>query len=194
MEKLIIASNNAGKIQELKEMTANHFVVVSMQEAGFLEDIVEDGHTFLQNAQIKARVIFAKTHCATLSDDSGLCVDALGGEPGVYSARYAKDHDNDANIQAVLDKMQGVKDRRAKFVCAMCYIDKQGKEYALVGESFGEIAKARRGHNGFGYDSIFVSQDLGVTFAEANFLQKKSVSHRARAFEKLKQVWGINPQ
>jgi len=188
MQKLVIASNNDGKIREFKDLFGHKFDVMSMAEAGFDMDIAETGSTFEQNATIKANAIYDFTKCAVIADDSGLCCDALDGKPGVLSARYFSDHDNDVNIDAVLKDMADKKNRKAKFVCAICYIDTHKNKTVVMGECNGNIAYERRGTNGFGYDSIFVSDQLGCTFAEATLAQKQSVSHRAISINKLMNI------
>ena len=147
---------------------------------------MEDGKTFAENARIKAAFYQQQTGCACLADDSGLVVDALGGEPGVYSARYAGVHGDDAlNRKTLLKNMQGVTDRRAKFVSAVVLYRQDGSFVTGEGETLGVIIDKERGENGFGYDSLFLSDDLGVTFGEASDEEKNSVSHRSRALSDL---------
>ena len=193
MKRLIVASNNAHKIVEIKAILSKFlFEVVSMKEAGIDIDIVEDGDTFIDNAVIKAKAIkeiFKDDF--VLSDDSGLMVDALEGAPGVFSARYAGEHgDSDKNNEKLLREMKGVseKDRGAQFVCAMCFVDDKGEIINVQGEIRGRIIEDYRGGSGFGYDPLFFVSDKGMTFAEMGAEEKNSISHRGRALEKLSNV------
>jgi len=202
MKKIIIASNNKDKIAEIAAMLKGRFEVLSMREAGLNIDIDETGTTFDENAVIKAKVCFAHTGLPCLADDSGLCVDTLGGAPGVYSAEYAARYleslgDNsletighysqdmsDANVDLVLRNLKGITDRCAKFVCVMAYYD--GKNAILGhGETHGEILLAREGNGGFGYDPIFFSYETGKSFGSTASADKNAVSHRRRALEDL---------
>jgi len=200
MQKLIIASNNKDKIAEISAMLKGRFEVLSMKDTGLDLDIEETGTTFKDNALIKAKACFEASGLASLADDSGLCVDALGGEPGVYSAEYAVRHfkalgDNhlekvghysddmsNANVDLVLDKMKGKQNKKAKFVCAMAYFDGE-KQVFGYGETAGEILQQRQGVAGFGYDPIFFSHELNTSFGLALPEDKNSVSHRRRALE-----------
>lgn len=185
MEKIIIASNNQGKIIEFKNLLGNQFNAVSMMEYGIEIDIAETGTSFVENAIIKAQIIYQQTNCAVIADDSGLCIDALGGLPGIKSARFVSDHDNETNIMGVLDKMKKYTNRNAQFVCAIAYINKSGKLITAQGETKGHIAYKKIGENGFGYDSIFIADELGITFAQATFEQKQMTSHRVKALQNL---------
>lgn len=190
--KLIIASNNKGKIREIKEMLGNYFdEVLSMREAGIDLDVVEDGTTFLENARKKAHETLALVKdAAVLADDSGLEVDALGGEPGVYSARYADDgHDDQANNKKLLDNLANVPDekRGANFACAMV-LSRHGKEdIDSIGRCYGYILREPQGENGFGYDPLFYYPDFGVSFAQATPEQKNEVSHRRKALNGIRE-------
>ena len=190
MKKIIFASHNKGKIKEVKELLPG-YEILSLAEVGFNEDIEETGATFAENSLIKAKTIFDSCHAAALADDSGLCVEALDGAPGVYSARYAGEDGNDAkNRKLLLENMQGVANRKAKFVTVATFIDEIGVVTQAVGETHGTILFEETGTNGFGYDSLFLSDDLGKSFGMATAEEKDAVSHRARAlknlFEKLK--------
>ena len=193
MKRLIVASNNAHKIDEIKAILSKFsFEVVSMKEVGIDIDIVEDGDTFIDNAVIKAKAIkeiFKEDF--VLSDDSGLMVDALGGAPGVFSARYSGEHgDSEKNNEKLLREMKGVpeKDRGAQFVCAMCFIDDKGDIINVKGEIKGKIIEDYRGGSGFGYDPLFFVPNKGMTFAEMGAEEKNSLSHRSRALEQLSNV------
>lgn len=192
--KLVIASNNKGKIREIKEMIGQHFDdVLSLREAGIDLDVVEDGKTFLENARKKAHeALRLLPDCAVLADDSGLEVDALGGAPGVYSARYAGEgHDDAANNAKLLEALSDVPEekRTADFACAMVLSRNGMDDIESVGRVYGTILREPQGENGFGYDPLFYYPEFGCTFAQASQEQKNSVSHRKNAlsgiFEKL---------
>ena len=181
MKKLVVASNNAGKLKEIKEILKDKYEVVSMGELGYNEDIVEDGQTFYENALIKAKTVSEALGCDALADDSGLCVEALNGEPGVYSARYAGGHGDDkANRDLLLKNLEGKENRKAKFVSSIVLYKTDGTVVEGVGETFGTIGFTEEGTNGFGYDCIFISDDLGVSFGLASQEDKNKVSHRYR--------------
>ena len=190
--KLIIASNNKGKIREYKQLLEPFgYDVVSQREAGIDIEVEETGTTFAENSALKARAIYELKKCAVLADDSGLVVDALGGEPGVYSARYGG-CDNDADrVALILKKMSGVKNenRSAHFVCTIHFIKANGEEIAVEGRVYGKIGYEPLGENGFGYDPIFMYENK--SFAQVSAEVKNSVSHRANALkaliEKLKE-------
>ena len=190
-KRLIIASNNAGKLREFKELLAPYgFDVVSMREAGFDEEIIEDGDTFEENAHIKARAVFEATGEPTIADDSGLEIDFLDGAPGVYSARYAGEGATDADRCAkVLNEMHGVARelRDARFVCTIYFIYAEDDEYSVRGEVSGYIGDEPLGDNGFGYDPIFMVSD-DESMATISEDEKNRISHRAVAFEKLSEI------
>lgn len=182
MKKIIVASGNKGKLREISEILKGKYEVIPMSEAGFTGDIVEDGSTFYENALKKAKTVSEALGEDALADDSGLCVNALGGKPGIYSARYSGEHGNDAlNRKKLLEEMSGVEDRTAKFVAAIVVYKKDGTIIKGDGETFGKIAYKEEGNGGFGYDSIFISDDLGKSFGLATDDEKNSVSHRKRA-------------
>lgn len=187
-QTLVVASNNAHKIEEIKAILSNRFELLSMEEIGFKEDIIEDGSTFIENAFIKARTINTKYNCNCFADDSGLVIEALDNEPGVYSARYAGEPvDHQKNIEKVLEKMQGINNRNAKFVTVIALI-LDGEEYYFEGEVVGSITTERSGEKGFGYDPIFMPNGYNVTFAEMNEKQKNAISHRARALAQMEMA------
>jgi len=184
--KLIIATNNQKKLKEMRAILLKYFdSVQSLREAGIDHETVEDGTTFEENAIKKAREIAQISGCAAVADDSGLVVDALDGETGIYSARYAGGHGDDiANLNLVLEKMQGKVQRSARFVCALAYVN--GEETAVFrGEMEGEINHAPVGENGFGYDPIFFLPEYGCTSAEISPEEKNQISHRAKAIKQL---------
>ena len=186
MKKLVAASDNKGKIREIKEILSGKYEVVSMSEAGFKGEITEDGETFFENALKKAKTVSQALNADALADDSGLCVNALDGAPGVYSARFSGVHGDDAaNRKLLVEKLNGKENRRAKFVSSVVLYRTDGSYVEGRGETFGYIGEKEKGENGFGYDSLFVSDDLGKTFAEATDAEKNSVSHRFRALTDL---------
>ena len=190
-KRLIIASNNAGKIREFKELLSPYgFEVISMRDAGFNGDIVEDGETFEENAHIKARTVFEATGEPTIADDCGLEIDFLDGAPGVYSARYAGENATDEERCAkVLNEMHGVARelRDARFVCTLYFIYAEDDEYSVRGEVNGYIGYEPQGKNGFGYDPIFMLND-DESMADLDEAEKNRISHRAMAFRKLSEI------
>ena len=188
--ELIVASNNSGKIREYKDIFAPlGYRVLSQREKGIVLEVEETGGTFAENAALKARAIWERTHCAVISDDSGLEVEALGGEPGIYSARYKGLPTEHARRLAILDGLRGAANRRARFVCCICFIDETGRERLFEGVWNGAIAEAEQGDSGFGYDPIFVSEDGGgKTTASLPISFKETYSHRARAVRLLLQA------
>ena len=188
--KLAIATNNQHKLQEIRAILGDSFEeLLSLKDLGIDVDVEETGTTLEENALIKARAILSLSGIATLADDTGLMVDALKGAPGVYSARYAgEEHDDAKNRALLLKNLDGVKDRSAHFatVIALCYPD--GKTLTASGRVNGEILLSERGTEGFGYDSLFFSTELGKTFAEATQAEKNSVSHRGRALRAMLEL------
>ena len=181
--KLIIASNNAHKLEEIRAILGGTFEeILSLREAGIEHETVEDGVTFAENAAKKAREIAEISGCCALADDSGLCVDALGGAPGVYSARFAGEHGNDAaNRRRLLREMENIDDRAAHFTCSMALVRPDGSMTAAEGFVYGEIARAEAGENGFGYDSLFYLPERGCTMAQLPPEEKNEISHRHNA-------------
>ena len=187
--KIAIATNNPNKLREIRAILGGFFdEALSLSDLGIDIDIEETGTTLTENALIKARTIRDLTGLPALADDSGLMVDALGGAPGVYSARYAgEEHDDKKNNALLLKNLEG-KPRDAKFcsVIALCYPD--GRELTAEGSAPGVILEEERGTGGFGYDPLFFSPELGKTFAEATPEQKNSVSHRSRALRAMLEL------
>lgn len=190
--KLAIATNNQHKLQEIKAVLGGQFEqLLSLKDLGINTDVEETGSTLEENALIKARAIESLCHIPTLADDTGLMVDALNGAPGVYSARYAGEEHNDANNRALLLKnLKGQENRKAHFATVIAIVFPNGDFITSNGRVEGEILQEERGNEGFGYDSLFYSYELGKTFAQASQEEKNSVSHRGRALrnmvEKLK--------
>jgi XTP/dITP diphosphohydrolase len=191
MKKIIFASNNKGKIREVKEILSPlGFDVISQKEAGFNFEAEETGTTFAENSAIKAHALFEKSKSAVIADDSGLCIDALDGQPGVYSSRFAGENATDEEKYLyVLEKMKDVPDekRTARFVCNICYIDEEGNEKHIEGKCEGKIAKEPKGENGFGYDPIFVVGDKSM--AQLTEAEKNKISHRGNALKGLKEYF-----
>ena len=185
MKKLVFATNNQHKLEEARAITAGKFELLSLADIDCHDDIPETAPTLEGNALIKARWIFDRYGFDCFADDTGLMVDALGGEPGVLSARYAgPGHDSEANMKKLLANMEGKPDRKAHFSTAVALI-LDGKEYIFEGRVDGTIASEPGGENGFGYDPVFVADETGRRFAEMTTEEKNSISHRGRAMRKL---------
>ncbi len=199
--ELILASRNKKKIREMETILATHFPgvrVLSLDDVGYVGDIEENGETFEENALIKARTAMeasgrkiaaiADDRIAAIADDSGLSVDALNGAPGVYSARYAGGHGDDAANNALLLKNLShlpVEQRTARFVCCIALVYPDGREITVRGETEGLIIDDARGNGGFGYDPYFYYEPFGKTFAELSADEKNAISHRGKAIAKL---------
>ena len=179
LTKLIAASGNEGKIKEIVKIFKG-VEIIPMHDAGFEGDIEENGQSFRENAYIKAKAVCDKLGLPALADDSGLCVDYLGGAPGIFSARFSGEGPA-ANRALLLEKLRGAHDRRAHFECAVCLCLPDGRKLFGVGQTFGSILEEERGKHGFGYDCLFYSDDLKKSFGEASAREKNKVSHRARA-------------
>ena len=184
MEKLIVASNNKNKLKEFAAILGSRYEIVSMREAGIDADIEENGTTFEANALIKAEYVAKVTGCAAIADDSGLEVDALGGAPGVYSARYCGRHgDDEANNDLLLEHLKNVPaPRTGRYVAAIALVRPGKAAIVRRGTCDGEILFERRGTGGFGYDPLFVCE-TGETFAEVSAETKNAISHRKRGIE-----------
>jgi XTP/dITP diphosphohydrolase len=193
LNSIVIASNNKHKIAEIKAILKDRFDnIYSLSDIGLEIDVVEDGETFFENALKKAKEVSKASGMIALADDSGLCVEALGGEPAVQSAYFAgKPCNNAANNALLLKAMDGVVDRRAKYAATIVIYYPDGKIEQSYGETHGTILEEHRGLGGFGYDSLFFSDDLQKTFAEATEAEKNSVSHRYRALSALSSVRAV---
>jgi XTP/dITP diphosphohydrolase len=190
MQKLIFASGNKGKVAEIRNIfNGSIFRIISLHDLDDISDIVEDGLTFEENARIKAKIIFDKFRLPTIADDSGLVVEQLNGEPGVFSARYAFEGCTyDDNNKKLLKELSAFpKPHLAKFVCCAVYID-DSKYLSSFGEVSGKIINEFRGKMGFGYDPVFLPDGFEKTLAELDIEQKNKISHRAKAFMKLKEL------
>lgn len=185
MMKIIFATGNQNKVNEVRSILPESIEVVSLKEIGFTQEIEETGTTLIENALLKARTIFEKYKLPVLAEDTGLEVDALNGAPGVYSARYAgRDCNNENNMQLLLSKLKDKSNRKAQFKTIAAYIDAQGKEHLFEGIIKGEIALQKIGKDGFGYDPIFVPNAYTKSFAQMSKEEKSEISHRAIAIQK----------
>lgn len=185
-QKIVLASGNAHKIKEIGQMLPE-FEVVGYKDLGFDFEIEENGTTFYENALIKAKTVSEALNLPALADDSGICVDELGGEPGIYSARYAGDGNDQHNNELLLKNMQGKSNRKAKFVCCMVFYKPNGEIISAMGETHGLIMDACYGENGFGYDPLFYSLDLNKCLGIATAQEKNTISHRFRAISALRE-------
>jgi XTP/dITP diphosphohydrolase len=203
MNKIVFATNNQHKLEEIRSILGDDFEVLSLSDIGCHEDIPETSDTLEGNAMQKAQYVFDKYGYDCFADDTGLEVDALGGEPGIYSARYAAldgddsiSHDSEANMAKLLRKLEGVENRKARFRTVIALITTKDNSPSLIGREGvglllfegivnGSIIRERRGGEGFGYDPIFQPEGYDQTFAELGSEIKNHISHRARAVEKL---------
>lgn len=186
--KIFLATGNKHKIKEIEKIfKMDNIEILSINDGIEIPEVVEDGTTFEENSKKKALEIAKFTNMITIADDSGLCVDALGGAPGVYSARYAGEHGNDLdNNKKLVKELQGIENRKARFVCVITLAKPTGETYSFRGEVEGDIIDIPRGTEGFGYDPHFFMKEYGKTLAEIPEIKNK-ISHRARALEKLKE-------
>ena len=195
--RLIFATGNKGKMNEIREIMSDSVPVLSMAEAGVSTDVEEDGNSFMENSFIKARAV-ARTckekgidDAIVLADDSGLVVDALNGEPGIYSARYlGEDTPYSIKNAKIIERLNGVsdEDRTARFVCAIACVMPDGREYSAEATYEGAIGYEERGEHGFGYDPIFYLPDRGVYSAELDPDEKNRISHRGKALRMIREV------
>lgn len=184
--KLIFATNNAHKLEEVQQIFSPQIEIVSLKDVGFFDDIEETGSTLDENAIIKARAVYAVTGSDCFADDTGLEVEALDGRPGVFSARYAGDgHNFEANIDKLLGELNGSENRKARFRTVVCLII-SGKEHLFEGIVEGEILLSRQGVGGFGYDAVFQPSEENISFAEMAPDAKNKISHRGRAMKLVK--------
>lgn len=186
MHQLVFATNNAHKLEEIRAMVGDKIEILSLKDVEIFDDIPETAPTLEGNALMKARYVYDRLGLDCFADDTGLEVEALGGAPGVHTARYAfpDRHDPVANTQKLLQELSGRSDRRAAFRTVIALIE-GGEEHTFVGEVKGLIATEERGTEGFGYDPVFSPEDTGLTFAELGIEVKNRISHRARAVARL---------
>lgn len=186
-EKIVVATRNRGKARELEQLAKGLPVkFITLEDFEGVPDVIEDGHTFEENALKKARQIFLYTKVATLADDSGLCVDALDGRPGVLSARYAgSDVPDNIRYMKILEELKETPQgsRTARFVCVLALVTGYSEEQLFRGECEGKITTDPRGSNGFGYDPVFLYEPTGLTFAQMDNVEKNAVSHRGKAMK-----------
>lgn len=188
--EIVVATRNKGKMKEILSFSLSSVVFTSLEKYPEIGEIEETGSTFTDNALIKARHVCHVTGLPALADDSGLVVDALNGEPGVYSARFGNLTTDEERYMLLLQKMRDVPDdrRQARFVCVMALVFPDGREYIEEGVCEGVIAKEPAGENGFGYDPVFYIPELGKTMAQLPLNIKNTISHRARALQKVKHL------
>lgn len=202
--EIVIATNNPDKVREIMEIykelstrrpCQDRLEFFTLKDKGLICDVTEDGKTFLDNAELKARAVAMQTGISVLADDSGICVDVLNGGPGIFSNRYAEENNSPKNRKKLLKTLEelGKKsdfERKAHFECAMVLISPQGI-FRATGKSDGRILAEEMGNNGFGYDCIFFSDDLQKCWGLASDIEKNRVSHRARALENLLKAIGV---
>lgn len=187
--KIVIATQNKGKLSEYRQLLGDKFEVLSATDAGFFDDVEETGTTFEENSYIKAKALYDFCHIPALADDSGLMVDALDGAPGVFSARYAGHHGDDVkNYTLLLKNLEGAKNRSARFKTAITFIVNENTVFTASGETYGEILTCPEGDKGFGYDPVFFSNELNKSFGVCQNKEKNSVSHRSKAVKNLLEI------
>ena len=185
MKQIVFATNNKNKLREIREIMNDLYEVLSLDDIGCHEEIVEDAETIEDNAKIKADFVTNKYHVDCFADDTGLEVEALNGAPGVYSARYAGEHCSyQDNVNKMLNAMKGKTNRKAAFRTVIA-LNLDGKSYTFEGRCDGQIVESQRGTDGFGYDPIFMPDGFNQTFAEMSHEEKNAISHRGRATKKL---------
>lgn len=189
---ILVATHNLHKKEEIQQILGANYFVVSLTDYNLNDEIIEDGNSFAANALIKAKYCYEKTGKPSLGDDSGMVVEALDGRPGIFSARYAGDHDFNKNIEKVLSEMTDQVNRRAYFITVLCYIDDKGAHY-FEGRVYGNLTKEVFGEQGFGYDPIFMPDDYNKTFAEMPAEDKNKISHRNAAIKQFLEFLSTNP-
>lgn len=193
MKKLVIATNNAHKLEEIRAILGDRIELLSLKEIHCEEDIPEDADTLEGNASLKARYVYDRYGLDCFADDTGLEVEALNGAPGVHTARYATDgHDTDANVRKLLSELAGKENRKARFRTIISLIE-GGQERQFEGIVNGTIAESKQGDKGFGYDPIFIPEGYDETFAQLGVEVKNQISHRSRAVAKLCEYLLNNP-
>jgi non-canonical purine NTP pyrophosphatase, rdgB/HAM1 family len=194
--KIVFATNNKNKLREIREILGSDFEIVSLSEIGCHEDIPETGDTLEENALQKAQFVCDKYHIGCFADDTGLEVEALDGQPGVHSARYAEgtDHDSEANMAKLLANLEDKSNRNARFRTIIVLLQPNAQPIYFEGRVDGQIATEKHGTEGFGYDPIFVPEGYDKSFAELGEEIKNTISHRARAVVKLSEYLKENKQ
>lgn len=189
MKTIVIATNNKNKVREFQSLFPEVGIEFkSLKELGYDKEIIETGSTFEENAIIKAKQVAQDLKLTAISDDSGLEVEALGNAPGIYSARYAGGHDDARNNALLLKNLEGVENRRARYVCAICVCQPDGDYRVVRGVCEGRIIDEARGENGFGYDPYFYVEEFQRTFAEISLEKKNTISHRAKALRGILEI------
>lgn len=187
--RLVFATNNKHKLKELQSLLGGRFELLSLEDAGCNEELAEDQDTLKGNARQKALYVYENYHYPCFADDTGLEIDSLNGAPGVYSARYAgEEKDSEANMNKVLEQLDKINNRTARFRTVIALII-DGREEYFEGAAEGEIIREKRGTNGFGYDPVFMPAGYDQTFAEMDLSDKNSISHRGMAVRKLVQYF-----
>lgn len=182
--QVILASNNNGKIKEFRQILKQYDIeVLSLKDINFTTDIVEDGNTFMENALIKAKTIYDIYKLPVIADDSGICVNALNGEPGIYSARYGNKKTDNERTNYLLENMKGVSDRSAYFHCSIIFYISDNNYKHFDGRVYGSLDYLPKGENGFGYDVIFIPNGYNDTFGIMDSEIKNKISHRALAIK-----------
>lgn len=189
LEKLVIATSNKHKLKEIEELFSGNSIKEILPIHSDIGEIIEDGKTFIENSLIKARAVYNHTKLPSLADDSGLCINALNGNPGIYSARYGGENlGYKEKMQMIIDELKNKKDRSAYFITsAVCVLD-ENYYIAVEGIVNGKIIENPRGFDGFGYDPIFQPDGYNITYAEMSLEEKNSMSHRALAMKKMKDI------
>lgn len=181
--EILIATHNLHKKEEIQQILGSEYIVTSLSDYNLNDEIQENGKTFQENARIKAEYCFEKTGKPSVGDDSGLVVEALGGRPGILSARYAGNHNFKKNIEKVLEELKDEPNRRAYFITVLCFKDQDGEHY-FEGRVYGNITSEVFGDGGFGYDPIFIPDEYNLTFAQMLPEEKNKISHRSAALKK----------
>lgn len=186
--KICFATNNENKLKEIQAIVGDNYQIVSLKDLGCTEELPETHETLEENSLEKATYIYSHYKIPCFADDTGLIVETLNGEPGVYSARYAGEpSDSEKNMEKLLDAMKNFENRKAKFKTVITFIDSDGKNIQFTGEVEGNITNEKSGQKGFGYDPIFCPEGSDITFSEMELSEKNKLSHRARAVKKLTQ-------
>ncbi len=184
--EILVATHNLHKKEEIQQILGENYHITSLTDYNIHDEIIEDGDSFHVNALIKAKFCFEKTGKSSLGDDSGLVIPALDGRPGIFSARYAGNHDFDKNIAKVLDEMQDKDNREAYFVTVLCLYNENGAEY-FEGRVYGNLSREKSGKKGFGYDPIFIPKGYEISFADMPSEEKNAISHRKNALDQFLQ-------
>ena len=186
--KILLATFNKHKVHEISQLIGSSDIeLLSLDDIGYDEEIIEDGNSFIENALIKAETIFKKYKMPTLADDSGICIDALDGKPGIHSARFAGENTSSMDKNhLIIDLLKGNDNRNAHYTCALAYVD-ENEKFIVEKYCHGTIIEKETGNNGFGYDPIFFIESANMTLAEISLDEKNKISHRGQAFKEFKR-------